>query len=166
MERGATVLYDVAELTDGIVDFGRPMIEIFDVTDEATEVALGDAVIGLPYSVVLAPMTMGIATVCVCPTLSVKAAIPVVVVVPPVESRLWEEGRLRLPMTEDGIGEPLLLQAAWKGAMIWLGSRLSSAHWSLMQEEAWVRKFPEPAMLQIPRCESLEGRNFAIRGFG
>lgn len=63
------IVDEVTKLTDGIVDFGKPIIEIFDVTEEKTEavlVELGespDTVTGLPYCVVLAPMTSGTARV-------------------------------------------------------------------------------------------------------
>lgn len=83
------------------------------------------------------------------PALSVKDASPVVVVVPSIVSELWE-GRLRLPMVEDGTGVPLALQAACRGAISWLGSRLSLKHLSLIHEEASDRKLPGPARLHIP----------------
>ena len=152
---GAIVVDDASELTDGTVDFGKPKIGMLDTGEEETEGVRAeldgslDSVVGLPYSVVLAPMTMGIAMLWMLPSLSVKDANPVVVVVPSAVSELWE-GRLRLLIAEDGIGFPLALQAAWKGAMSWLGSSPSSEQLLFMHEAALDRKPPEPARLQIP----------------
>lgn len=147
-----TIVDDDAELTDGIVDLGKPMIEMFEVTEEVVLVELGvspETVTGLPYSVVLAPITSGTARVWVFPALSVKAASPVVVVVPSGVSELGD-GRLRLPMAEDGIGVSLALHAACRSAMSWLGSRSSLKHLLLIHEETSDRKVPGPAKLHIP----------------
>lgn len=150
-----TIVDGDAELTDGIVDLGKPMTEIFEVTEEETDAVLvgldmsPDTVTGLPYSVVLAPITSGTARVWVFPALSVKAASPVVVVVPSGVSELWD-GRLRLPMAEDGIGMSLALHAACRSAMSWLGSRSSLEHLLLIHVDTPERKAPGPARLHIP----------------
>jgi len=149
------IVDDVVELTDGIVDFGKPIIEMFDVTDDDADAVLveldvsPDTVTGLPYSVVLAPITSGTARVWVFPARSVKYAKPVVVVVPSVVSELWGD-RLRLPMAEDGIGVPLALQATCRGAISWPGSRSSLKHLSLIHEAVSERKLPRPAKPHIP----------------
>ena len=104
---GAIIFEELLELTVGIVLFGNPMIEIFDPT--AVELSL-ETVTGLSYCVVLAPITIGTASVCVFPALSVKDARPVVVVSAVSELR---DGRLRLPISvEEGMGVPLATHAA------------------------------------------------------
>ena len=127
VDKGTTVAVgvavdDVLDLTDEIVDFGSPKTEMFDVTDEGDADVLVLVLVlvmslGVPYIVVLGPMTKGTGTVWLLPLLSVKYASPVVVVNPSVLSEECK-GRLRLPMAEDGIGVPLALQAAWSGATI------------------------------------------------
>lgn len=122
VEIGGAIMDEVVELSAGSVDFGKPRIEIFDVTEEETEavlVVLGaspDTVTGLPYSVVPAPRTTGTPRVRVLPAWSVKYTKPVVVVAPSSVSELWEF-RLRLPMADVGIGVPLSLQVTCSGAI-------------------------------------------------
>ena len=139
---------ELLEVTAGIVLFGNPIIEIFDPT--AVELSL-DTVTGLPYSVVLAPITIGTAIVCVFPALSVNGASPVVVVIPSTMSKLWD-GRLRLPtLAEEGMGVPLAEQAASKRVRRAEGSREEEPQLMEMQMVVEGRKeVLVPARVQIP----------------